>query len=167
MSNDERNCKWCLHEIWSGDVNIFGQLLKYFAQDRLDDMNESMRPDSTLLADSTGVTWSQSDKAFFSPWCTPWILNLPHSVYYADQQNSMVNIFPTIVEYSRWIMRPSSCVYGNWDWSSFQCIYDSSASWRFGNCVDFETTTLFLAGFVDSFVWICWLRFDSVVFDVF
>lgn len=128
---------------------------------------ESVRIHTCFLANSTSVTWSKSDKSFFTPWTSPWILDFPGSIDNTNQQNRMINVFTTITENTWWIVRPSSSIdsYGNWP--SLKSILDSWASTGFCDSVDLECTALFFATLCNSFVWVIWFSCDSVVFDVF
>lgn len=128
---------------------------------------KSVRIHTCLLANSTSVTWSKSDKSFFTPRASPWIFYFPGSVDDTNQQNCMIDIFSTITENTWWIVRPSSSIDSDGHWPSLESILNSWASTGFCDSVDLECTSLFFATLCNSFVWVIWFSCDSVVFDVF
>ena len=78
----------------------------------------------------------------------------------------MVDRSSAVAKYTWCIMGPSSSINSNCNWSALKSVLNSSASIGFGNSTYVEISSLFLTSSSHSFVWICSLRCDSMIFDV-
>jgi len=117
------------------------------------------------LANSASISLSKSDVALLSPSCSPTVLNGPGSFRRTHEENSMVDVFVTVVENTAFVGTPARSVNSHSNRASHQNLLNFVATCNFGNSKDTERSTICLALLVDSNVRIICTCSLSMILD--
>lgn len=117
------------------------------------------------VADTAGVSSSESDESALSPAGSPGVLDSPVLISDTDQEDTVVEGGLAVVEHTGLVGWPVGGINGNWDGSAGKgggqivAVLDVSEAW------DLEGTRRLGAGLLDGLVGVLILMDNSVVLD--
>ncbi len=130
-------------------------------------MNDrSLDPWRFICANSTSVTKCKSDKALFSPRCTPRVFDFIGGAWDTNQKNVVVNVVSTVAENSRGISAPVSSINSNSDWSSQNSICQIIATFNRIDFINFKISSMNLAELILGNIWIVTCLCDTMVSNI-
>ena len=111
---------------------------------------------NSLITDTTHVSFSDSDKPFFSPACSPFILEHPVAISLGYNCHQMINIdsISTPIKYSGSVIHHFRCIYHNWKRVLYQFLWQIFTTLNYIIPIDFEFPLFNFASFLSRYIWI-------------